>query len=178
MRWWTLLILVALVGGGWLLGSDARRGPTDRVAEYVGAIADRDERGALAAWQLPPWPLPDGRSTTLAERRQAVTMALLAAPPLEFTVLDTEWWNTCCEPHLVPDPAQARFARLRVQLQAQGQAPVVYIFDVAQVGRAGYFPGSHLIPVRWTVQDVYPADQDPLVFRWLREADNRTHALP
>jgi len=180
MRTWILLIFLALLGYGGFVWLDLRGGPDDKVASYLNAIANADERGALAVWELPTWSLPnDPRSAMLAKRRQAVTEELLSAHVgKDFTVLDTEWWDTCCEPHLARDPGQARFARLHVQVHGQGQEDRVYVFDVAKVDRVGWFPASDLLPRRWVVHDIYSANQTPLTFRWVRAKDGSSHALP
>lgn len=180
MRRLIFLILLALLGGGLFVWLDSRQGPGDKVAAYVSAVANADERRALATWELPTWALPnDPHSAMLAERRQAVTQELLVSHiGADFTVLETEWWDTCCEPHLARDPGQARLARLRVQLRGQSQGDLVYVFDVARVDRVGWFPASDLLPRRWVVHDVYPANQMPLTFRWVRTSEGSSHPLP
>ena len=65
--------------------------PAARTRVYVEAVLRGDEEAALAAWELPSWELPGGRSTALAERRQAMTRELIAADLQEdFLIRHTE----------------------------------------------------------------------------------------
>jgi len=96
-----LVLLAVLFGlaalGGWLslsLPGTALRAaiverctgetPRARIDAYVQAVLRGDTPAALAAWELPDWELPAGRSALLAARRDQVTADLL----LKATLFD------------------------------------------------------------------------------------------
>jgi len=84
---WVAIASACLVGGCLLFPSlrltlverITGNTPEARIRTYVRAVLRDDEEAALAAWELPSWELPNGRSTALAKRRQAVTRELIAA---------------------------------------------------------------------------------------------------
>ena len=124
----------------WIKGETT---PQAKVVAYLEAIARGDEEAALAMWigqrQLGP---------DYEERRGAVTGELMAlGGDLSYRILDVEWWSTCCEPHVIEDPREAGFARLKV---AVGDA--VYIFDVLA---PYYWWEGHYLAWGWRIVDVY-----------------------
>src|SRR5207253_1855545 len=103
-----------------------------RVDAYVGAIMRGDEYTALALWQL------DEKVTRagVPDRRMAVTGVLISARPTAYRVLKTEWWTTCCDPHLVDGPRNAGLARIQVAIELRyGSSPRRLI--AAKAGRSG-----------------------------------------
>jgi hypothetical protein len=132
-----------------------RSEPDRAVALYVDALTARDAPLALGRWTVPP-NAPDA----LLARRAAVTDQLLGTTT--YRVTRTEWWGTCCEPHIIRDD-QARyagFARLWVDLDGRP-----YVFDVHTWPQYQYFDDDGR-PRTWVIWDVYPASEGPLLFRW------------
>lgn len=173
------LVIVPIWWVGLLPGAAARSAlyeeimgetPRAQVSMYLRAVAHGDETGALAAWELPDWELPLGRSATLASRRSEVTHKLIAVGTRpDFVILDTEWWATCCEPRVISDPSGAGGARVRVQLLDANRTPSVYILDVFTCGP--YWGAAMGYPPRdWALRDVYPAGEEPLYFRLVNES--------
>lgn len=150
-----------------------------KVAAYVRSVARGDRRAALAVWEVPGWEGHDGWQASLGERRERVTDELIAAGiDSEFTILNVEWWGTCCEPSPIDDPRQAGGARLRVQLIRQDRSPSCYVFEVfvrdgAYWGAAAGYPPRH-----WALRDVYPEGQEPLFWRWVSEPSKRYLGWP
>jgi hypothetical protein len=181
------LLLPLLSGGvcllGWLFLPSIRltlleqitgNTPAARTRAYVEAVLRGDEEAALAAWELPSWELPDGRSTALAERRQAVTRELIAADLQEdFLIRHTEWWNTCCEPGVICDPRNAGGARIAVQFLDQRGLPVTYVFDVFHRDGPYWGAAAGHPPRHWVLRDVYAQGQEPLFWRMLYEPEVR-----
>ena len=159
----------------WITGNT----PEARIKAYVKAVLRGDEEAALAAWELPSWELPNGRSATLAERRQAVTRELIAADLQDdFLMLHTQWWRTCCEPGVICDSRSAGGARVSVQFLNQRGLPVGYIFDVfhrhgSYWGAAAGYPPRH-----WALRDVYARSQEPLFWRLVYEPQMRYLGWP
>jgi hypothetical protein len=132
-----------------------RSEPDRAVALYVDALTARDAPLALGRWTVPP-----NASDALFARRTQVTAQLLGTAT--YRVTRTEWWSTCCEPHIIPD-SQARyagFARLWVDLDGKP-----YVFDVHTARHYDYFDDDGR-PRGWVVWDVYPTSERPLHFLW------------
>ncbi len=148
--------------------------PRAKITMYLRAVASGDESAALAAWELPDWQLPLGRSATLASRRSEVTHKLIAAGTRpDLVILCTERWRTCCEPGVTSDPSGAGGARVRVQLLDAKGTPSVYILDVFT--RGPYWGSAVGYPPRdWALRDVYPAGEEPLYFRLVNESTVRS----
>lgn len=150
----------------WLRGERAAA----RLDAYVRAILRGDGRAAWDAWELPQWELAAGRSAALQKRRQDVTRDLLAAGIRpDYSILHIEWWRTCCEPGVTSDSRSAGGARIQVQfVDRQGQ-PLAYTVDVF-TGDGAYWGAAMGYPVRhWVLRDVYPADEQPLFWRYVYE---------
>lgn len=184
---WLVVLPFALVSacmlGLWFFTSPVRltlqeritgNTPEARIKTYVRAVLRGDEEAALAAWEL-----PNGPSTALAERRQAVTRELIAADLQDdFLILRSEWWRTCCEPGVTCDSRNAGGARVSVQFLNQQGLPVIYIFDVfhrhgSYWGAAAGYPTRH-----WVLRDVYDQGQEPLFWRWVYEPEVRYLGWP
>jgi hypothetical protein len=127
-----------------------------RVDAYVGAVVRGDEPAALATWEL------DQKLTHagVADRRTAVTAALVSAHPTAYHVLTTEWWTTCCDPHLIDGPRNAGLARMTVAIDAAG----TYVFDVLARDTAYGGDAEGNPPHHWTLRDVYRSGDRPLFF--------------
>ena len=136
------------------------RTPQHQIAGYLAALA-RGERPAA----LESWPAPTSDHLDLAARRDSVTDTLLAhGPGLEYQVLDTTWWRTCCEPAVIDDPTQAGGARVRVSIGGGRGPETIYIFDLLVPG--GYWGDAAGNPLRdWQIVDIYPEGLRPLA--WL-----------
>ncbi len=148
--------------------------PAARTRAYVEAVLRGDEEAALAAWELPSWELPGGRSAALAERRQAVTCELIAADLQEdFLIRHTEWWNTCCEPGVICDSRNAGGARISVQFLDQRGLPAAYVFDVFHRDGPYWGAAASYPPRHWVLRDVYARGQEPLFWRMLYEPEVR-----
>ena len=175
----SLVLIIACLVGVWFVLPSVRLAlldritgntPEARIKGYVQAMLRGDEEAALAAWQLPSWELPNGRSTAIAERRQAMTRELIAADLQDdFLILDTQWWRTCCEPGVICDSLNAGGARIPVQFMDQQGLPVTYVFDVFH--RDGPYWGAAMgyPPRHWVLRDVYLRDEEPLFWRMIYE---------
>lgn len=149
------------------------------VAAYVRAIARGDEGAAYAVWELPSWEGYEGWHTALSERRQSVTGKLMAAGiDSDFTILNVEWWRTCCEPGVILNPREAGGVRFRVKLWDRDGSPLVYIFDVFVRGVTYWGAAAGYPPRHWMLRDVYPPNQEPLFWRWVFEPSARHLGWP
>ncbi len=157
-------------------GNAAREGlmgetPEAKIAAYMTAVRRGDREAALGAWELgSPQKL---HYEALEQRREQVTDELLALEISEFTILEYEWWTTCCEPHVTCNARNAGGARVRVQvLDAQGN-PQGFIFDVF-TREQPYWGDAMGNPLRrWVIRDVYAAGDEPLYWRWVHESNVR-----
>lgn len=127
-----------------------------RVDAYLGAIMRGDEYTALALWQL------DEKVTRagVPDRRMAVTGVLISARPTAYRVLKTEWWTTCCDPHLVDGPRNAGLARIQVAIDGAD----TYVFDVLTHDTVYWGDAAGNPPHNWTLRDVYRSGDRPLFF--------------
>lgn len=145
-------------------------GAQAKVAAYVRAVARGDEGAAFAVWELPSREAYEGWRTALNERRQSVTGELIDAEiGSHFTILNVEWWRTCCEPGVILDPHEAGGVRFRVKLWDRDGSPLVYIFDVFVRGVTYWGAAAGYPPRHWMLRDVYPPNQEPLFWRWVFE---------
>lgn len=148
--------------------------PQAKATAYVRAVARGDEKAALELWEVPS-PPDQEQLQALAERREQVTSELIAARvEPDFILLDAEWWTTCCEPSVTPDPRSAGGARMTVQLLDKEGSPAIYVLDVfvrdgPYWGAAAGYPFRH-----WALRDVYPEGQEPLYWRRLYEETIRS----
>lgn len=150
-----------------------------KVAAYVRAVARGDERAAFAVWELPSWEGYDGWHTTLSERRQQVTDELMTAGiGSEFTILNVEWWGTCCEPSPTHNPREAGGVRFRVRLLGHDGSPLCYVFDVFVRDGAYWGAAAGYPPRQWALRDVYSQGQEPFFWRWVSEPSQRYLGWP
>ncbi len=139
--------------------------PQTKVSSYLELVASGAREEALALWPA-LWPANERLGPEYEVRRQSVTSELeeLGAE-LTPRVLNTEWWGTCCEPHLTTDSRGAGFARLWVEV-SRGDEPRQYVFDVLVLDWP-YWGEMQGYPVRhWQIVDVYPAGEEPLLWGW------------
>jgi hypothetical protein len=153
----------------WLCEQIMGETPEAKATAYVRAVARGDENAALNLWELPG--LQDQEQLqALAERREQVTSQLIAARiEAEVTILDTEWWTTCCEPVVTCDPHSAGGARMTVQSLDNTGSPIIYVLDIfvrdgPYWGAAAGYPFRH-----WALRDVYLEGEEPLYWRRLHE---------
>ena len=145
--------------------------PAAHIRTFLRAIDRGDLEEAEARWLLPDWELADGRSEALAERRHQIIEELVESDLSidTYTVLDTEWWRTCCEPGVIDDPHGAGGARVRVQFLDSAGHPTRYTFDVFALG-GSYWGAAEGWPARrWALRDVYGEGEEPLFWRMVWE---------
>jgi len=179
----SLILIIACLVGVWFVLPSVRLAlldritgntPEARIKAYVQAVLRDNEEAALAAWELPSWELPNGRSTALAKRRQAVTRELIAADLQDdFMVHRPEWWRTCCEAGVTCDSLNAGGARISVQFLDQQELPVTYIFDVFHRDGSYWGAAAGYPPRHWVLRDVYARGQEPLFWRLVYEPNVR-----
>ena len=143
----------------YLLEEALGRTPRNQIASYLSAIARGDRLAALERWTAPP-----AGDSGLTDRRDSVTETLLAhGRSLEYRMLDTVWWRTCCEPAVIDDPAQAGGARIRVAIGSGSGPETTYVFDLLVPG--GYWGDAAGNPLRdWEIVDVYAEGMQPLAW--------------
>lgn len=136
------------------------------MAAYLEVILQGDKASAYNCWR----PANERLGPEYEARRQAVTEAISAlGSNFSFHVLDVEWWSTCCEPHVIDDPRNAGFARLRVAVGGTPEDEITYVFDVGVTG-GPYYGEMMGCPVRhWRIVDAYPEGEEPLYWKWPRE---------
>jgi len=184
-----LVVIVALLAGIALVGALLLRfaapqawetltghTPKATILAYLESVRRGDREGALSQWQLPEWQeaLPE-RYAELSRRRESVTEALLKAHFSDDPrILDTEWWTTCCEPHVTCDSSNAGGARVWVQLIDDSGDPLAYWFDVF-ARQQPYWGDALGNPLRrWIIRDIYPVEEDPLFWRLVFESNVRS----
>jgi hypothetical protein len=158
----------------YLLDQPGRNQPQARIADFVQAVARKDSPAALALWEIRD-NSPADMQSPLAARREEIIADLIArdiAP--DYVILDTEWWRTCCEPGVINDWRNAGGARIHVQFMTGNDDPIHYYFDVftrqqPYAGDAAGYPKQN-----WVIRDVYPADQQPLFWPLIYEAQIRS----
>lgn len=139
--------------------------PQVKVDAFIQAIAEDDRLAALGLWELQN----SDAGGDLEKRREVIIDELIAADfYLEYKILRTEWWKTCCEPGVVCDSRSAGGARISVQFIDQEGQPFLYIFDVF-ARKQPYFGAAEGYPPRdWVIRDVYPSDQDPIFWKLVK----------
>lgn len=139
--------------------------PEAKVAAYLEAIRNGNEASAYNCWR----PINERLGSDYETRRQAVTGAISAlSSGFSFRILEVEWWSTCCEPHVINDPKNAGFARLRVAVGGFAGKNVIYVFDV--LNGCPYWGEMLGCPIRhWRILDAYPEGEEPLYWKWPRE---------
>jgi hypothetical protein len=141
--------------------------PEAKVGAYVNAVARGQVTQALTLWELPTWQLPDETEARLSARRQSVTQQLAGLPVrAQFNILGIQWWSTCCEPHVIPEPRDAGGARLYVQLFDKDGMPLRYVFDLFTREQPYWGAALNYPPRQWVLRDVYPDTQAPLFWTW------------
>lgn len=146
--------------------------PQAKIEAYMRSIHRGDRAVALAAWE--PGPPQQTYYNALSLRREQVTDELLALGIREYSILQYEWWTTCCEPHMTCSARDAGGARGRVQVLDRQGNPLSYTFDVF-AREQPYWSDAMGNPVRhWVVvRDVYALGEEPLYWRWVHETDVR-----
>lgn len=164
----TALTILAMIGlsascqpAHYLLEQALGRTPQAQVAEYLAATSEGDRQAALALWSPPAT-----ADVTLTARRESVTDDLLSyGSRLEYRILAVEWWRSCCEPAVVPDPNEANAARVRVAIWGEGQAEEIYLFDLLVPGGSRSTAAGY--PLReWALVDIYAETAAPLAWTW------------
>lgn len=159
--WWLPEIFAPVLGPvNHLVERVSGETPQAKVSSYLALVARGERDKALALWPANEWP-----GAEYEARRHSVTTELeRLGPELSHQVLKIEWWGTCCEPHITTDSRGAGFARLWVEVSG-GNEPKQYVFDLFVPG--GYWGWMEGYPVRhWPIVDIYPAGEEPLVWRW------------
>jgi hypothetical protein len=164
----TLMVLTILATIGlstscqpahYLLEQALGRTPQAQIADYLAATSEGDRQAALALWSPPA-----AADVTLAARRESVTDDLLNyGPGLEYRVLAVEWWRSCCEPAVIPDPNEAGAARVRVAIWGASRPEEVYLFDLLVPGGSSGAAAGY--PLReWAIIDIYAENAAPLAW--------------
>ena len=100
--------------------------PQVKVVAFIQAIAEDDWLAALGLWELQN----SDAGGDLEKRREVIIDELIAADfDLEYKILRTKWWKTCCMPGVVCDSRSAGGARISVQFIDQEGQPFLYKFD-------------------------------------------------
>jgi hypothetical protein len=155
--------------------------PQAKIAAYLQAILQHDKRAALDLWE-PQAPDPE-RYDALRQRREKITDELLAVGMTDFTVLEPEWWTTCCEPQVTCESRNAGGARIQVQILDDEGMPLLYTFDVFAREQPYWGDAMGNPPRHWVIRDVYALDQEPLFWRLVYEPhiqfleENTNHIL-
>ncbi len=171
-----LILILAVIAVTWLVytpnGKLLREQitgetPQAKLETYVYAIAKGDQETALDQWEMPHLSNQE-QLDALAERRKHVTSDLLAAKlNSQFTILDIQWWSTCCEPGVLEESRDAGGARIRVWLLDKKGLRLIYVFDIF-VRDLPYWGAAEGYPFRhWVIRDVYPEGQEPLYWRFV-----------
>jgi hypothetical protein len=149
--------------------------PAAHIRSFIVALERDDLERAEECWVLPDWELAAGRSDDLAERRQRIIRDLSAGELdlTSYTILDIEWWSTCCMPGVTDSPRDAGGARARVQFLDAAGSPVHYAFDLFTLGGAYWGAATGWPARRWALRDVYEVGEEPLFWRMVWEPQVR-----
>jgi len=145
--------------------------PHAKITAYLQAVLRHDRRAALDLWE-PAASQPE-QLEALRQRREQVTDELLTAGMTDFTVLEPEWWTTCCEPHVTCSSRNAGGARTRVQVLDDKGMPLLYTFDVFTREQPYWGDAMGNPPRQWVIRDIYASDQEPLFWRLVHEPNVR-----
>lgn len=136
--------------------------PEAKINAYIQATAKGDKITALNLWEI------SSENNLLKERRDKITTELINVKTTsKFSIVNIEWWGTCCIPSIIDNPRSAGGARANVELSDNNGNKYSYIFDV-------FVPGSYEgaavgYPVRhWVLKDVYKAGDKSLF--WTRKS--------
>jgi hypothetical protein len=158
----------------YLLEQPGKTRPQMQIADFVQAVTRKDSPAALALWEIRD-SSPANVQSHLAARREGIIADLIAHEiDPNYMILDIEWWRTCCEPGVINDWRNAGGARIHVQFMTGAGDPIHYYFDVftrlqPYPGEAAGYPKQD-----WVIRDVYPADQQPLFWPLIYEAQIRS----
>ena len=140
--------------------------PQAKLEIYVRAIANGDQETALDQWEMPHLSNQEQLNALAERRRQIISDLLPAELSPKFTILDIQWWGTCCEPGVLEESRDAGGARIRVQLLDKQGLPLIYVFDIF-VRNLPYWGAAEGYPLRhWVIRDVYPEGQEPLYWQF------------
>lgn len=141
--------------------------PQAKVTAYLHAISQHDTKAALGLWE-PQAPNPE-QLDALQQRREKVTDELLATGMTDSRIFETEWWTTCCEPHVTCSSRNAGGARIQVQILNDKGLPLLYIFDVFAREQPYWGDAMGNPPRHWVIRDLYALGQEPLFWRLVYE---------
>jgi hypothetical protein len=113
-------------------------------------------------WEISDRTSSEEQIALMKRRDDVITDLLLAKIESKYLIRNIEWWTICCEPNVTNDSRYAGGARITVQFIDQQGLPITYIFDVFTQWGSSEPSWSQV----WTIRDIYPREQNPMV--WLR----------
>lgn len=140
--------------------------PEAKISAYLQAVSMGDKEAALKIWEYPTWNLESGDYVLLKDRREKVMDELTKGKVASnFTILDIEWWNTCCIPSITDNHSTAGGARIKVKLTDENNIAKIYIFDI--LTREPYSGGVIDEPKlrHWVIRDIYLLGEEPLFWK-------------
>jgi len=151
----------------YLLELPTRNQPQSQVDGFVQAIIRGDYAGAVTLWEIQDDSSSNTQSELINRRERVISDLIAEGINPEYTIMDIEWWRTCCELSVIHDSRDAGGARIRVQFLDQVGNPLQYTFDVF-AREQPYFGGAQSYPERdWVIRDVYPLDREPLFWLYI-----------
>ena len=154
----------------YLLEHSTGNQPQEQVDAFVQAVVRGDRSAAVELWEIGDTYF----QSDLVRRRERVIDDLLAAGiKPDYSILDVEWWTTCCEPSVTCDSRGAGGARIRVQFLDRNGWPVLYTFDVFAREQPYWGSAAGYPPRDWVLRDVYPHGQEPLFWTRIYEPQVR-----
>jgi len=150
-----------------LLDHPSGNTPQKRIDAFISSIrADRGRR-AFTLWEIEGSASQESANPLKARRKQVIADLVGAGITNDTLILGTEWWTTCCEPHVTCREIEAGGARVSVQVLDKDGNPQLYIFDVFNREQP-YWGGAEGYRRRdWVIRDVYPFEEEPLYWPFL-----------
>lgn len=140
--------------------------PEAKISAYIQAVSKGDKEAALKIWEYPTWNLESDDYILLKDRREKVTDELIKWKFASgFTILNIEWWNTCCIPSITDNHSLAGGVRMEVKLIDENNIAKTYIFDI--LTRETY-SGEVIDEPKlrhWVIRDVYLTRGEPLFWK-------------
>ena len=143
--------------------------PKEKVDAFVQSIIQGNKTAAVKLWEIHDQSSPEQKNA-MEKRQEIVISALLSADiNPEYTILEIEWWRTCCEPGVINNSRDAGGARIKVQFLGKDELPIVYTFDVFTHDQPYWGEAEGYPPRDWVIRDVYPENKKPLFLTLLYE---------
>jgi hypothetical protein len=133
-----------------------------QVSAFIQSVVQGDKTKAYKLWEISDRTSSEEQIALMKRRDDVITDLLLAKIESKYLIRNIEWWTICCEPNVTNDSRYAGGARITVQFIDQQGLPMTYIFDVFTQWGSSEPSWSQV----WTIRDIYPREQNPMV--WLR----------